>query len=89
MQSANIPASMENLPRVMSLTGRFLKEAGCGEHDRRHIEISVEEIFTNIASYAYKTKEGTVGMGRQENWRNTKRDCDPVSGRRSSLRSVC
>lgn len=62
MQSANIPASMENLPRVMSLTGRFLKEAGCGEHDRRHIEISVEEIFTNIASYAYKTKEGTVWM---------------------------
>lgn len=62
MQSANIPASMENLPRVMSLTGRFLKEAGCGEDDRRHIEISVEEIFTNIASYAYKTKEGTVWM---------------------------
>ena len=62
MQSANIPASMENLPRVMSLTGRFLKEAGCGEDDRRHIEISVEEIFTNSASYAYKTKEGTVWM---------------------------
>ena len=62
MQSANIPASMENLPRVMSLTGRFLKEAGCGEDDRRLIEISVEEIFTNIASYAYKTKEGTVWM---------------------------
>lgn len=62
MQSAKIPASMEHLSRVMSLTGRFLKEAGCGEDDRRHIEISVEEIFTNIASYAYKNKEGTVWM---------------------------
>lgn len=60
MQSANIPASMEYLPRVMSLTGRILEAAGCGEDDRRHIDISVEEIFTNIASYAYKNKEGTV-----------------------------
>lgn len=54
MHSAKIPASMEHLSRVMSLTERFLKEAGCGEDDRRHAEISVEEIFTNIASYAYK-----------------------------------
>lgn len=60
MQSANIPASMEHLSGVMSLTGRFLKEAGCGEDDRRHIEISIEEIFTNIASYAYEKGDGTV-----------------------------
>jgi len=62
MRSAKIPASMEHLSRVMSLTGRFLKEAGCGEEDRRLIEISVEEIFTNIASYAYKKGEGMVWM---------------------------
>lgn len=62
MQSANIPAFMEHLPKVMSLTGRVLKAAGCGEDDRRHIDISVEEIFTNIASYAYKEGEGTVWM---------------------------
>lgn len=60
MQSANIPASMEHLSGVMSLTGRFLKEAGCGEDDRRHIEISVEEIFTNIVSYAYEKGDGMV-----------------------------
>lgn len=60
MRSAKIPASMEHLSRVMSLTGRFLKEAGCGEDDRRHIEISIEEIFTNIASYAYEKGDGTV-----------------------------
>ncbi len=62
MRSAKIPASMEHLSRVMSLTGRFLKEAGCGEDDRRLTEISVEEIFTNIASYAYKKGEGMVRM---------------------------
>lgn len=60
MQSAKIPASMEYLYRVMSLTEQLLKEAGCGEDDRRLIEISVEEIFTNIASYAYKKEEGMV-----------------------------
>ena len=62
MQSAKIPASMEYLSRVMSLTGQFLKEAGCGEDDRSRTEISVEEIFTNIASYAYQKGEGTVWM---------------------------
>lgn len=60
MRSAKIPASMEHLSRVMSLTGRFLKEAGCGEEDRRLIEISVEEIFTNIASYAYGCEGGQI-----------------------------
>jgi anti-sigma regulatory factor (Ser/Thr protein kinase) len=44
----------------MSLTGQLLEEAGFGEDDRRLIEISVEEIFTNIASYAYKEEEGMV-----------------------------
>ncbi len=51
---------MEQLCRVMSLTGQLLEEAGFGEDDRRLIEISVEEIFTNIASYAYKEEEGMV-----------------------------
>ena len=60
MQSVRIPASMEQLCRVMSLTGQLLEEAGVGEDDRRLIEISVEEIFTNIASYAYKEEEGMV-----------------------------
>ena len=60
MQSVRIPDSMEQLCRVMSLTGQLLEEAGFGEDDRRLIEISVEEIFTNIASYAYKEEEGMV-----------------------------
>lgn len=62
MQSVRIPASMEQLCRVMSLTGELLEQAGCGEDDRRLIEISVEEIFTNIASYAYQGGEGMVWL---------------------------
>ena len=60
MQSEIIPASMEYLSRVMSLTEEELRQAGCGEKDRRLIEISVEEIFTNIASYAYGGGEGVI-----------------------------
>ena len=62
MQSAKIPASMEYLHKIMSLTENLLKESGCGEDERRLIEISVEEIFTNIASYAYKEGEGMVWL---------------------------
>lgn len=60
MQSATVPASMEHLGQVMSLTEEILRQAGCGEDDERLIGISVEEIFTNIASYAYGQGEGQV-----------------------------
>lgn len=60
MQSATVPASMEHLGQVMSLTEEILRQAGCGEDDERLIGISVEEIFTNIASYAYGEGEGQV-----------------------------
>lgn len=62
MQSAKIPASMKYLHKIMSLTENLLTESGCGEDERRLIEISVEEIFTNIASYAYKEGEGMVWL---------------------------
>ncbi len=62
MQSATVPASMEYLHQVMSLTEEILRQAGCGEDDERLIGISVEEIFTNIASYAYGEGEGQIQL---------------------------
>lgn len=62
MQSAAVPASMEYLERVVSLTEEVLSAAGCGENDLRLILISAEEIFTNIASYAYGKEQGTVWL---------------------------
>ncbi len=55
-----VPASMEHLEQVTAFTGSLLEEAGCGENDRRLIQISVEELFTNIASYAYEGGQGMV-----------------------------
>lgn len=62
MESMTVPASMEYLQKVMALTEELLKLAGCREDDRRLIEISVEELFTNIASYAYGGGKGQVWL---------------------------
>ena len=62
MRSAAVEASMEHLNRVMSVTEEILEQAGCGEDDRRLIGISVEELFTNIASYAYGESKGKVWL---------------------------
>lgn len=62
MQSMKVPASMEHLQEVMAALERALKQAGCGEDDRRLIEISAEELFTNIASYAYGGGQGQMWL---------------------------
>lgn len=62
MQSMTVPASMKYLCQVMDFTCELLEKAGCGDDDARLIKISVEELFTNIASYAYDRKDGQVRM---------------------------
>ncbi len=63
MHTLTVPASMEYLDEVMETADRILTEAGCGEDEKRLIEISLEELFTNIASYAYGSKAGRVWVG--------------------------
>lgn len=58
MESRTVPASMEHLDEVMMFLDALLCRAGCPEEERRLIEISVEELFTNIASYAYGAAGG-------------------------------
>jgi len=51
---------MEYLDEILAFLDRILTEADCPEEAKRLIEISVEELFTNIASYAYQTEGGQV-----------------------------
>jgi len=51
---------MEYLDEVMAFLEAFLCREGCPEDDRRLIEVSVEELFTNIANYAYGPAGGSV-----------------------------
>ena len=53
MKELDLKAIKENLPQVLEFVGAALDEIGCGHKPRIQIETAVEEVFVNIASYAY------------------------------------
>lgn len=53
-----IDADRENLQKVTDFVSALLKEAGCPVKERMQINVAVEEIFVNIASYAYGSGKG-------------------------------
>ena len=55
-----VPALKENLSHVISFVGERLEEAGCGMKLQIQLETAVEEIFINIASYAYPDGMGSA-----------------------------
>ena len=57
MQTLIVPALILKLDDVTSFVDRFLEECGCSMKAQRQIDLCVEEIFVNIANYAYP--EGT------------------------------
>jgi len=63
MEMRTVPASMENLDEVTSFLDALLCGEGCPEDVRRLVGISVEELFTNIASYGYQADGGLVEIG--------------------------
>ena len=57
-----IDAVVRNLPKVMAFIEGYLKQTDCGAKARMQICVAVEEIFVNIATYAYKGRPGSVEM---------------------------
>ena len=53
-----VEAKTENLPKVLSFVDGTLEEAGCSMKTQMQIDVAVEEIFVNIASYAYAPGTG-------------------------------
>ena len=53
-----VEAVKGNLPTVLSFIEEHLEENGCSPKDRMQIAIAAEEIFVNIANYAYAPKSG-------------------------------
>lgn len=53
MRSRTVAAKIENMTEIMELVDQFLEEQTCAETIKDQIRIAVEEIFTNIVSYAY------------------------------------
>jgi anti-sigma regulatory factor (Ser/Thr protein kinase) len=48
-----LEASVENLPKVLTFVDGFLERADCSMKEQMQLDVAVEEIFVNIASYAY------------------------------------
>lgn len=62
MGTLTVPASVEGMYQVLAQIGIYLEQEACPEAVRRQIEISAEELLTNIASYAYEGGEEGTGQ---------------------------
>jgi len=53
-----LAANVDELDRLFVFIGENLEKAGCPEDVKSRIELAAEEIFVNIANYAYKGSSG-------------------------------
>ena len=53
MKKLEINAEVENLDEVLSFIDKNLESAECPMNTQMQLDIAVEEIFVNIAHYAY------------------------------------
>ena len=60
MREMDIAATLENLDTVMAFVDQQLEEAGCSMKTQMQIDIAVEEVYVNIAHYAYNPEVGGV-----------------------------
>ncbi|MBR7061205.1 MAG: ATP-binding protein [Eubacterium sp.] len=68
-KSLKIEATNDNLAKVAEFVDVFLEENGCGMKAQLQIDLSVEEIFVNIANYAYgdETGEAEIQLSKTGN----------------------
>lgn len=59
-KNLRLPAVTENLEQVLEFTEYYLTKAGCAMKTLMQFQIAVEEIFVNIAHYAYENEVGDV-----------------------------
>ena len=58
MQELSTLAVLTNLPQVLEFVDKNLESLGCSASVQFQLDVAVEEIFVNIASYAYGTEAG-------------------------------
>jgi len=58
----NIDAEVSNLDKVLAFVDEKLESYGCLPKTQMQIDIAVEEIFVNIASYAYNPEKGSAAI---------------------------
>lgn len=64
MEKLTIDAKIENLPAVTQFVTDALESRNCSLKIIMQIELVIEEIFVNIANYAYKNNSGIATVCR-------------------------
>jgi len=60
MHEITVPAKVEHLDKVFSFIEKSVSEANMDKKYGNNLRIAVEEIFVNIADYAYSHNDGDV-----------------------------
>ena len=60
MRELTIEALVENITEVTEFIDRRLEELDCPMKAQMQIDVAVDELFGNIAQYAYKQGTGTI-----------------------------
>ena len=55
-----VPAAVENQETVIAFVDGCLEELSCPPRAQMQLDVAVDELFSNIAYYAYSTGTGTV-----------------------------
>ncbi len=58
MKELTIEATPENVDTVIEFVDAQLEEYGCGMKEQMAIDVAIDELFGNIAHYAYKPDVG-------------------------------
>lgn len=64
MRELRVSAKVEELTRVISFVTGELEAVGCSPRELMQIEIAVEELWVNIACYAYRPEEEGIAWVR-------------------------
>lgn len=59
-QTLSVDATLEHYAEVIAFIDKLLAQNGCDEENRLRVQLAVDEIFTNIATYAYGNEGGQV-----------------------------
>ncbi|MCD7867644.1 MAG: ATP-binding protein [Clostridiales bacterium] len=58
MNELSVDAVVENIETVTDFVNKYLKEYGCPMKAQMQIDIAIDELFGNIAHYAYQPETG-------------------------------
>lgn len=58
MKELTVEATKENIPQVTAFVDRQLEDIGCPMKAAMQIDIAIDELFSNIAHYAYRSGTG-------------------------------